>query len=689
MPMLSLILELKLVGINWKIHFMLGSKLNELDNFGLASLEDFGPEFGKLSKFFLDERLSSVCSSPPYIESGDPVYFSRLIQEVKEVNRGNFWGPLTFASQVVALAREAPKIPYLCRGSAGSSLLCYLAGVSDVDPVASNLSLARFMGGGRDKPPDIDLDFPAELRSVLWQRIRAKYGDSIGFVATKLCYRQKGALREALRRCGIGYEVWVSSAPVISSKQRQEVMALASSLEGKEYGIARHCGGIVYFQDHLEVPSVYCSARQKQPFTQLILDKEQLEGAGLAKLDILSNRALSHLRAMGYEDRLGKDPNDELVGKMFSQGETWGIVQGESPAMRKIFSTLRLSDLAGVTLALGLVRPATGGGLGKPSAVGRNPIERRLVYEDDVTEFLSAVMASNTSLAEYSRRVLAKGGQEAKKLVEDMERIVNRKGRDKVKFRGQLWTWTQIKRQLGLASSYAFCKAHATAYGRIVWTLGLAKTYDPELFWRTFMNTALMSSMYLPWVYMERIKRSLNVRVVWPGDMGIKLGSFFNYPWVVYRGKFMPNLGGKLSVCDSSRGFGGWGNVMFQESLFGIDSADDGELWKRQLVTSGFWAGNAGPIKGTYFDIEGHGEYRFNGLRALRYPRFHPLDRKRYCLFETLGFGSLKVLEYTKVESKLGGITMSSEKERRSPFLGYSGQGKHRRDDNSYYFTAS
>jgi hypothetical protein len=636
--------------------------------------QDWGKGFSAFSQYLCEDRVDLVCSKSVAPNLEYSIYLERLGKEIREVNRGNFWGTLCFAASVVGLAKRAPSIPFVCRGSAGSSLLCYLAGISDIDPIEEGLTFERFLGGGRDRSPDVDLDFPREARALLWARIREVYGDSIGFVATRLKYRTRGAIREALRRCGVTYEAWVSDLALISSDQRERVLRLASSLEGKEYGLARHCGGIVYFPNHLSPPPQYCTARTRDPFVQLLLDKDDLGVAGLSKLDILSNYGLSHLRAMGLENLLGKDANDAKTGQLFSSGDTWGIVQAESPAMRKIFLNLGFSTLKGVTLALGLVRPATGGGFGKPSAVGRNPIERRLIYEDDITEFLSIVLGSSASLAEFSRRTLAKGGDEARRLLVDMERIVGRKSRGRVTFRGREWTWSEIKRQLGLASSYAFCRAHATSYGRLVWALGFAKVHYPELFWSNFIPTVMASSMYLPWVYFERIKAHLDVEVVWPGDLGLSVGKFFSYPWVVRAGKFIPCLSS-----DSITTFGeDWGNTR--------------DVWLRQLKAVGFWAGRRGPIERTYLDSYTKDEFNFHALRALKTVRYHPLDKKRICLFETLGFGSLKVLEYSRIlergfepQSQLKGRGIFAE----GLFVSGRGKGSSKKKGNCYYLSSN
>jgi hypothetical protein len=647
-------------------------------------------------KFVLPDRVDKVVNSPPYLKFANPRYGERFLMEIDKVESGGFWSNLIFAAETVRLARLEPAIPYVCRGSAGSSLMCYLVGITNVDPVLYNISLERFLGAGRDKPPDIDLDFPSEARPLIWERLRGRFGNRLGFVATKLRYRKRGALREALRRCGIPFEFWIGQSPVISETQRQRVCELSASLEGKVYGLSKHCGGIVFFPKG--IPYKFFSSRPKQPFSQLVLDKDELDGVGFGKLDVLSNYALSHLTYIGKTDLLDSlelGQEDKNIGRLFSSGNSWGILHAESPAMRKLFIALGTASMESVILALGLVRPAVSSMGAKPVAVGRNPLERMLVYEDDVAEFLSVILGGDLSLGEFARRVLAKGGVEAKKLLEDIGRVVKRKGKDRILFRGRHWTWAQIKRQLGLATAYSFCKSHATAYGRLVWALGSVKVEDPRLFWEGFLSTAITSSMYRPWVYFERIKYELGVSVVWPGDLSVPLGRYLKVPWAINHRWAYPSLSGRVSL--RSRGM----ENLFQQSFpsFGLSSYDSQTL-SNQLTVAGFWAGGCkdrGPMSKTYLcecpnglgsNVEETGYflkpnpqsphhlsyYEFRGLRALKFLRVHPLNSETVCLFQTLGVGRGKILEVSSVFGKQS-QKLSMELSSNAPYFSSRGLG--------------
>ena len=586
--------------------------------------------FSCFARFVLPARVDGVCATPPYLRFGNPAYGARLVGEAGEVEAVGFWPQLCFAAEVVRLARLSPRVPHVCRGSAGSSLLCYLVGITDIDPVAHGIAFTRFLGGrSRSAPPDVDLDFPAHMREEVWRRVRERFGGRVGFLATELRYRERGALREALRRLGVAPSVWLSGAAAVPQEMRGRVESLAASLVGRRYAFARHCGGLVLFPQ--DVPDALKLARPSAPFAQTSLVKDSGEVKRRGKLDVLSNRGLGHLALCGYPDPTDPvrfPPAHAGAGNLFSAGDTWGIVQGESPAMRKLFVVLGARTREAVVLALGLVRPAVGGGKG-PGAVGRNPLERLLVYEDDVAEFLGVALGCSPGGAEQARRALSGGGPEAQEVLSRVESYVGRRGR--VTFRGASVTVSEARRQLGMAKAFGFCKAHATAYGHLVWALGCVKASEPENFWQGFVNSgSLASSMYLPWVHFERVKSSLGVSVAWPGDFGLRPTAFYSLPWRFSGGVFGPDV----SSPALAEGLGA-----------------DRSSWIRQLQVAGFWEGGFAPIPGTWLvgDEGAATEVSFRALSALKSPRTHPLEDGRVCLFETLGYGRLGLLERSRV----------------------------------------
>ena len=94
-------------------------------------------------------------------------------------------------------------IPHVTRGSCGSSLVCYMLGISNVDPVKHNISFARFfLNKYRDSLPDIDIDFPDYLRDEVFLKLELKWPNQVARISNHVHWHDKSALREAIRRIG-------------------------------------------------------------------------------------------------------------------------------------------------------------------------------------------------------------------------------------------------------------------------------------------------------------------------------------------------------------------------------------------------------------------------------------------------------------------------------------------------------
>ena len=93
-------------------------------------------------------------------------------------------------------------IPHMTRGSAGSSLVCYLMGITDVDPIEWNIPLARFLNPHRDDLPDVDIDIPHHKQELAMQRIFDRWPTQSARISNYVLYREKSARREAAKRLG-------------------------------------------------------------------------------------------------------------------------------------------------------------------------------------------------------------------------------------------------------------------------------------------------------------------------------------------------------------------------------------------------------------------------------------------------------------------------------------------------------
>ncbi len=130
----------------------------------------------------------------------DPQYKVRLKRELKLIKQRNFIETFIQVKTILELTKD---IPHVIRGSAGSSLVCYMLGITDIDPILYNISLARFMHEERIDNPDIDIDFPYNKREEVFNRIYLHFGKHrVARISNHLYYKEKSAIREAVRRHG-------------------------------------------------------------------------------------------------------------------------------------------------------------------------------------------------------------------------------------------------------------------------------------------------------------------------------------------------------------------------------------------------------------------------------------------------------------------------------------------------------
>ena len=132
-------------------------------------------------------------------------YRQRLKRETFIIIKKNLAKYLFQAMDILDMTHsiEGDYIPHVTRGSCGSSLVCYLLGISHVDPTIHNISFSRFLNEFRDNLPDVDFDFPANRRDEIFLKLQNKWPGKIARISNHVHYHEKSARREALRRAGV------------------------------------------------------------------------------------------------------------------------------------------------------------------------------------------------------------------------------------------------------------------------------------------------------------------------------------------------------------------------------------------------------------------------------------------------------------------------------------------------------
>jgi DNA polymerase III alpha subunit len=424
-------------------------------------------------------------------------YENRLEEELELIAK------LGFAKhflRVVSILEITKDIPHMTRGSAGSSLLCWLLGISDVDPIKENIPLSRFMNPKRDDLPDIDLDFPHWQQETVMNRIFKKWNGQSARVSNYVMYREKSAIREAAKRFGATGRLPKNiDLEKVVPEFAEDAKKLANKLLGKKRCISKHCGGILIFDR--AVPKSLINGEN-----QILLDKNEVEDLEHFKIDILANRGLSQLFEIEPNMNLLDYPEyDEKTSELLSSGNVLGVTQAESPAMRRLLRGIKPTRREDCVLATALIRPVATQGRRKASFFqdwSKDNFDDTIVFEDDAIILISKLLGCNHYEADMWRRAFAKKNEE--KIFEFMDMIGDHKNKNEIFY---------ALREL---SNFGLCRAHAINLGRLIWAIAYQKAHNPEKFWRATLKHCQGS--YSHWVYHHEAKLAGAVNSVYEGN---------------------------------------------------------------------------------------------------------------------------------------------------------------------------
>ena len=303
------------------------------------------------------------------------------------------WEVLELAREVAAEVRGAGSPRHLLppgrgRGSSVGSIVCYLTGLSHVDPVASDLAIGRFLNRELSSVPDIDLDFPRDIREKLIVAVCDRYGrEHSALVASFATYRSRGAIRDvgkalglppaelerlarvsdgwSARKVGEEMELVPGSDTRLRSPRWQAFRELCAEIAGLPRHLSQHPGGMVISSRPLvELVPVEPAAMEGRQNCQW--DKDSCADAGFLKIDLLGLGMLSaveecveqivSLRKQTID--LSRIPlDDPAVYREIQEADTVGLFQIESRAQMQSLLRTRPENLDDLTVQVALVRP--------------------------------------------------------------------------------------------------------------------------------------------------------------------------------------------------------------------------------------------------------------------------------------------------------------------------------------------
>jgi len=427
------------------------------------------------------------------IPSGDD-YQTRLVEEFELILSQRFTDYFLQICDIIDLTTD---LTHMTRGSAGSSLVCYLLGITDVDPIKWNIPVARFMNPMRDDLPDVDIDFEHHRQTEVMERIFQKWPGKTARLSNYVTYKEKSARREAAKRLGATGNLPRNFTYEKVGVDPKEARRIERKLLGKKRCISKHCGGIVMFTRQL--PKSLISADN-----QILLDKHEVEDLEHLKVDILANRGLSQLLQIDPDRRLDDYPEtDEATSKLLARGDVLGVTQGESPAMRRLFRAIQPTSMQDCVFATAMIRPVAMSGRQKAAVFqdwSREAVQDSIVFEDDAIDIISNIIGVDMYEADMYRRAFAKKNDE--KILEFVERMGNNPRK------------AEAMAALQELSGFGLCRAHAVNLGRLIWALAYQKAHNPESFWRA--NLAHCQGSYRSWVYQcEAHRRGIETKPGW------------------------------------------------------------------------------------------------------------------------------------------------------------------------------
>ncbi len=542
----------------------------------------------KIDQFFKqpNQKLPATLEKKPNVELSaqellSPLFvrqipdadkYKKQLQDEFELIDKNSFAPVflqvkTIFDLIDEIGKETGKIiPHIIRGSAGSSLVCYLLGITHIDPLLHGIQLARFMNKGRTDIPDIDIDVPYNRREEIYTRISEKWSGMVARISNHVKYSHKVALREVIRDTlelekmplSLRKKDYDIRKFLPSSEDQKKAKEEAQKKVGTHKNFSKHCGGIVIFEEQGKVPEDLILQTLDNNIQQIKLDKDETEDSGFIKIDILSNRGLAQIADICPNLPFSKYPvRDYGTERIFEKGNTIGITFGESRGMRKLFMEMKPLCIRDIAVALALIRPAAAAEGRKQEFLtkwkrnpneAQDPILRPIIFDDDAICKIKNVLECSTAEADKWRKYFAKGTM--KNHVEFRQKMYE-KGYDRT-------TADCVVDDLNQLVYYSFCKSHAISYAQLVWALAYWKSHSPHLFWVATLNHC--NSEYRKWVHYREAKCSGLVLTTNPPPY--TLGKRNNEPALVSKASEQSLLHPKTAIQEFSE-YGYWTSEEF------------------------------------------------------------------------------------------------------------------------------
>jgi error-prone DNA polymerase len=442
---------------------------------------------------------------------------------------------------VNAIVRFARGQDILCqgRGSAANSAVCYVLGITSIDPERNDLLFERFVSEERREPPDIDVDFEHERREIVMQWVFDTYGrDHAALCATVIRYRAKGALRDVGKALGLpedltkmlSSQVWGWSEQGIEEKHAEDLnlnlgdrrlrlaMDLARELIGTPRHLSQHPGGFVLTHDRLDelVPIEPAAMKDRQVIEW---DKDDIDALRFMKVDCLALGMLSCMKRgldllaehKGITLDLATIPaEDPTTYAMIRKADTLGVFQIESRAQMAMLPRIKPRTFYDLVIEVAIVRPGPiQGDMVHPYLRRREGKEEVVYPKPELQKVLGKTLGVPLFQEQAMRVAIECAGftpSEADQLRRSMATFKHTGGVSK--FRDKLVAGMVANgyepeiaertfKQLEGFGSYGFPESHAASFALIAYASSWLKCHHPDVFCAALLNAQPMG-FYAP-----------------------------------------------------------------------------------------------------------------------------------------------------------------------------------------------
>ncbi len=486
----------------------------------------------------LEKKLPQLFPNPQMLAAKAPEYRARLLFECNTIQKMGFPGYFLIVADFINWAKNNGVPVGPGRGSGAGSLVAYVLGITDLDPLPYGLLFERFLNPERVSMPDFDIDFCQDKRYLVIEYVRQKYGaQAVSQIATFGTMASKAVIRDAGRVLDMPYNFCDQLSkliPVVQNKplsldearkaepqlaQREkaeeevrELLALAGPLEDLVRNVGMHAGGVLIAPGKLtDFCPLYQTAGSDAVISQY--DKDDIESVGLVKFDFLGLRNLTIIDlAVKYINKRYPDLNldlaeltldDPAAYKILRDANTTAVFQVEGDGMKKMLRKLGPDRFEDVIAALALYRPGPlGSGMvddfilrkkGKQTIDYFHPDLKAcleptygvIVYQEQVMQISQIIGGYTLGGADLLRRAMGK--KKAEEMAAHRQTFTD--GAQKKGYDAKLAT--HLFDLMAMFAEYGFNKSHSAAYALVTYhTAWLKAKYPAE-----FMAATLSSDM--------------------------------------------------------------------------------------------------------------------------------------------------------------------------------------------------